>query len=161
MAQKIRLSEAHIALIQSGVAILVAAADVSLRSTVTFGLGCRVASARDRITIFVAPSKGQALLENVRQSHAIAVVFCQASTHVTLQLKGHRPVIRSLTDAEQQVLPAYLDRFVEDLAHVGEEEVFVRTLMWHADADIIAIDFDLTAVFSQTPGPQAGSLLQA
>jgi hypothetical protein len=161
MSDRVHLSAAQIAFIESGVVIVIASSAASLLSSLTFALGCRVAVDGHRLTVFVAPSKATELLGLIRQSEAVAVVFCQACSHLTLQIKGDQAVIRSLDPADHEALPLYLADFVCELQRVGEDEAFVRTVMAHEPEDIVAIDFRPTAIFTQTPGPQAGAKIDS
>jgi hypothetical protein len=157
MSDSIHLSAAQAAFIESGVVIVIAASDASLLSSQSFGLGCRIASDGNRLTVFVAPSKCAALLDFIRQSGTVAVVFCQACSHLTLQIKGDQAVIRRLEESDHEALPIYLTDLVAELQRVGEKEAFVRTVMAHEPEDIAAIEFRPTAIYTQTPGPQAGA----
>src|SRR5688572_7550384 len=51
--------------------------------------GCRISPDRRVVTLLFAATPGAALLDDIRRTAAIAVVFTQPSTHRTVQLKGN------------------------------------------------------------------------
>ena len=154
-----RLSQAHVAFIESGGTIYVASRDGALRATVAYGLGCQVAPQGDRVAIYLAASWCGALLASIHETGTIAVCFSEPRSHRTLQLKGNDAVARELAAEERAKLPACLARLVQKLCDAGVPEDLVRAVISYDPADLVAVTFSPMAAFSQTPGPQAGSRL--
>src|ERR1051325_10629701 len=71
------LSEKWADFIQSGVAIAVASRDSLNIPTLVRSLGCRVATDRQRVTVVVGASQAEPLLNALRATRTIAVIFTQ------------------------------------------------------------------------------------
>ena len=123
-------------------------------------VGCKVSSDRRQVTIFVAATSARVLLEDVRRSGRIAVVFTEPSTHRTIQLKGKDAGIVPAVAADQGIVAAYTEAMVSVLARVGREEPVVRALLSYPREELRAIAFTPAAAFTQTPGPRAGTPLK-
>ncbi len=123
-------------------------------------LGCKVANDRRRVTIFVAEASARVLLEDVRRSGRIAVVFTEPSTHRTIQLKGKDAAVAPAAAADRRIVAAYAEVMVGVLAQVGREKPFVRAALSCPQEGLLAIAFTPTAAFTQTPGPRAGTPLK-
>ena len=121
--------------------------------------GCRVSPDRRAITLLLAATPGAALLDDVRRTGAIAAVFSQPSTHHTLQLKGNDGRIVPLEPGDQALAERYVDAFVAQLTPFGYPESVVRAFLASAPDDLAAVQFTVSAAFSQTPGPHAGEPL--
>ena len=123
--------------------------------------GCRIAPDRRTVTLIVAATPGAALLDDVRRSGLIAAVFSQPSTHYTLQLKGTDARIVPLEPGDAALVRRYVDAFVAELTPFGYSEPLVRAFLGSMPDDLAAVQFTISAAFSQTPGPQAGAPLAA
>ena len=121
--------------------------------------GCRVSADRRSITLLLAATPGAALLDDVRRTSSIAAVFSQPSTHYTLQLKGTDARIVPPERGDAALVARYVDAFVAELTPFGYSETIVRAFLASMPDDIAAIEFTISAAFSQTPGPQAGEPL--
>ncbi|RPI43677.1 MAG: hypothetical protein EHM59_14790 [Betaproteobacteria bacterium] len=123
--------------------------------------GCRVSPDRRAVTLLIAATPGAALLDDIRRTAAIAAVFSQPSTHHTLQLKGSDARIVPLEAGDHALAERYVDAFVAELAPFGYPEAVVRGFLACAPDDLAAVQFTISAAFSQTPGPHAGEPLSA
>jgi hypothetical protein len=123
------------------------------------GTGCRVSGDRRALTLLLAATPGAALLDDIRRTGSIAVVFSQPSTHRTLQLKGSDARIVPLESDDGDVADRYVAAFVAHLAALGYPHVPFQALLTREADDLAAIQFTIEAVFSQTPGPRAGEAL--
>ncbi len=124
------------------------------------GLGCKVSNDRRRVTIFVAAASARVLLEDVRRSGRIAVVFTEPSTHRTIQLKAGDAAVIPAVAADRGTVAAYAEAMVGALARIGREEPVVRAMLSCPREDLLAIAFTPEAAFTQTPGPRAGTPLK-
>ena len=151
------LSAENAAFVQQGVAVIAGARDRDNMPTLVCGIGCRVAPDRDRVTVFLPASQCAELLANVRDNGAIAVVFCQPSTHRTIQLKGTDATVVSLAPGDHERMAAQAAALAADIIGIGYREDPVRTLLAYAPEDVVAVAFTPAAAFQQTPGPNAGA----
>jgi hypothetical protein len=152
------LDEEHAAFIQAGVSLNAASCDHHNRPASCRLLGCRVLEGGHRIAVFLSARQGEYLLECLRATSAIAVVFSQPSTHRTVQVKGWDAQVRALAEGELQIIRAYRESFADELEPIGFSRIMVRTLLAAAPADLVAVEFSPCDAFSQTPGPPAPRL---
>lgn len=124
-------------------------------------LGCRVSPERSRITVLLAGSQCPELVEALRASRAIAVVFSQPSTHRTIQVKGNDAALLPLQADDVALVRRWTDGFVAELTAHGYAESLVRAFLWCDAAELVAVGFTPCAAFQQTPGPRAGLPLGA
>jgi hypothetical protein len=155
------LDEALAAFVQTGVSINAASRGAGSVPAVARANGCRVAADRRTVDVLVPESKSAALLEAVRDSGTIAVVFSEPPTHRTYQLKGTDATVAPATDADRAAAGRWVDAFAAVLAPLGYPEAVFRALLWADPADLVVVRFTPTAAFDQTPGPRAGAPLAA
>jgi hypothetical protein len=111
----------------------------------------------DRVTIFVPTITSERTLENLRDNGAIAVTFTRPSDHLSMQLKGRFVSSREATNDDRMLQEQYRAAFMEQLYVVGVARWASKR---YAYTPAIAIDFDVDAVFRQTPGPGAGACVR-
>lgn len=155
------LDAGHAAFMQGGVSVIVASRNPSLVSDVVRGCGCRVSRDRRRITVLVEPSRSSELLEDIRLTGTIAVVFSQPSTHRTIQLKGTDAEITAVTAADRRIAERHLGAWVQELVSIGYTADFAAAVRGRTELGLAAIAFTPTSAFEQTPGPAAGTHLKA
>lgn len=155
------LDAANAAFIGSGVSINAASSRPGALPSLARGVGCRVSADRRSVTVLFASTPAAALLDDIRRSGAIAVVFSQPSTHRTLQLKGSNARIVPQEAGDGALTPRYTDAFIADLTPLGFSAQIVRTLLACDPDDIVAVQFSPSSAFQQTPGPSAGEPLAA
>ena len=153
------LDAANADFIGSGVSINAASGRPGVLPSLARAIGCRVSADRRCITLLFASTPAAALLDDIRRSSAIAVVFSQPSTHRTVQLKGTDARIVPPEERDRGLPRSYIDAFVGELTSLGYPAQFVRSLLAHDPDDIVAIQFTPSSAFSQTPGPRAGEPL--
>jgi hypothetical protein len=154
------LDAAQAEFIQHHVAINVASRDVHHVPVLARALGCRVSPDRRRVTLFVSPSRAQALLQCLREHGVVAAVFTRPSSHETLQLKGVDAAVVPLDAGDYQRLAVCRDTFVEDLQRIGYTEAFARALVAALSDEAVGVAFTPSAAFVATPGPAAGQRLK-
>lgn len=153
------LDEALAAFVQTGVSINAGSRGPGNVPAVARANGCRVAADRRRVTVLLPASKSAALLEAVRATGAIAVVFSEPPTHRTIQLKGTDATVVPATDEDRATAVRWVDGFAAVLAPLGYSEEVFRALLGTDPADLVAVAFTPSAAFDQTPGPRAGAPL--
>lgn len=155
------LDAAHAAFIQGGVSIIAASHRAPCTPVIARAAACRVSPDRRKVTLLIAVSQAESLLEGVRSTRTIAVVFSQPSTHRTIQLKGVDAQQAPLQEGDHELINGNVLAFSEDCAPLGYREEQMRALLWSEPGDFVAVSFTISAAFSQTPGPRAGEPLKA
>lgn len=143
----------------SGVSVSVGSASAVLRPSITRGIGCRLAPERTRVSVFVVAEQSRELLDDVRDTLRVAVVFSQPSSHRTLQLKGRDACVEALAPGDRALIERYGRAFSAELGAVGFGPLFTHALIDSAGGEVVAISFTPCAAFDQTPGPRAGEPL--
>ncbi len=151
----------HAAFMQGGVSVIVASRNPSLVADVVRGCGCRVSRDRRRVTVLVEPGRASELLEDIRLTGTIAVVFSRPSTHRTIQLKGIDAEIVPVTAADRRMAERHLGAWVQELVSIGYTAELAAAVRGRAEQGLAAIAFTPVAAFQQTPGPAAGERLGA
>jgi len=154
------LDEANAAFIQHRVNINVAARDAHNMPAVTRAFGCRVSADRRSVTVFISSAWAATVLNDLQDNGAIAVVIGRPTTHETLQLKGKLESISPLSNADRDAIAAYRASFVAELGSAGYNPGFAGTVVGGAVGDCVAVSFEPSSIFVQTPGPQAGRRLE-
>lgn len=113
------------------------------------------------VTLLLAATPGAAVLDDVRRTATVAVVFTQPSTHRTLQLKGTDARIVLLEPRDHELVQRYVRVFAADVAPFGFSEAYMRALLACPPDELVAVQFTIAAAFLQTPGPRAGEALPA
>ena len=155
------IDKTQAAFLQGGVSISAASSGAHPFPSLCRVLGCQVAPDRRELTVLVAQSQAAQLLEDVRRSGRLSVVFSQPSTHRTLQIKGEGARIAAASAQDLEAVRHHRDAFVAEVAPLGFAEALLRLLLACEDEDIVAISCMPSAAFDQSPGPRAGSALQA
>jgi hypothetical protein len=153
------LNEQCASFIQRFTSMSIAARDAQNRPVVGRALGCRVSADRRRLTLFLSSSREAQALACLRENGAIALTVTRPSTNETLQFKGKVLDILPLSDADRAEIAAYRQSFVEELAALGYEPGFTRAVLAGSE-DSVAVAFEATEIYDQTPGPKAGTLLE-
>lgn len=153
------LTPAEAEFIQGGVSINVAARTADLAPLVSRALGCRVASDRRQVRVFLSRGIAASVLSCLEANGAIAVVFTLPSTHQTLKLKGTDAIVLDIEPTDLPLVDDYRRRFARDLASIGYSLEFAAAVTPRMD-DLVAVRFTPSAAFDQTPGPGAGRALE-
>jgi hypothetical protein len=122
--------------------------------------GARISADRHTVTLLLAATPAAALLDDVRRTGAIAAVFSEPSTHKTVQLKGGDARIVPIESGDAALTQRYVDAFMAQLAPFGYPERVIRAFLACTPDDLTAVQFTVSAAFSQTPGPAAGEPLR-
>jgi len=148
------------AFISGPVAINVASHDRMLLPSIARGYGCRLCPDGNRITVFLSTRSAAAVLGDLHSGAPIAVVFCLPSTHATLQFKSASANALPLAPGDREIMRAYALAFQAEIGLLGFGGAFAAGLVAPAGDDAVAVEFAPTAVFDQTPGPEAGKPLE-
>jgi hypothetical protein len=153
------LDAANAAFMQGSVSIVASSRNSDNLPSLARCVGCRLSSDRKLVTLLVPKSRALELLDAVKISHQIAVVFSEPSTHRTIQLKGNDAEVGPAQKKDTKISKDYADAFVGEVCPMGYCETAIRALVTSTDADLQAISFHPCDAFLQTPGPRAGEPL--
>ena len=157
------LGAEHTTFIQGGVALDLATRDHRNIPRVARGICCRVAPDRGRLTIIVANQGIDRFIEALKATQAIAAVFCLASTHRAIQIKGSDAVVEPIRPTDRDLVEQTINAFGADIARMGYDaayaHAFARAELEYRPEELIGIAFTPDPVYEQTPGPKAGARL--
>lgn len=153
------LSPDWIAMVAGGVSTIVCSSDAALRPSLMRAVGSTITPDGRTVTVFVARRQSRKLLQDLAATGRIAVVFSQPSSHRTLQVKANRVLVRPMEAADRPLLARYLLAMEQELIAVGVGPPLTRAMLAHTPDDVVAIRFDPTDAFDQTPGSRAGERL--
>lgn len=144
--------------LESGISVLVGTRDAALRPDATRGSGTVIHPGRTRVTVFLPESTASRTVANLENNAQIAAGYSRPSDNLSIQIKGRAVEVRRATEDERQVSDRYKAAFVDMLYMTGlPRSLTKRIIVWPA----IAITFDVTDIFVQTPGPGAGKRLES
>jgi hypothetical protein len=121
--------------------------------------GGRVSADSRSITVILSALQAGALLADLRANRRLAVAFCRPSTDQTLQIKALDAQVIALVRDDYDTLAAHTSKLVAEILPMGFPEAVVRPLFSCSPGDAVAVSFSPSAVFDQTPGPNAGARL--
>ena len=159
MSDTALIDEELAAFLQSGVSVHAASRDAANVPCLVRGVGCRVSADRRQLTIFLLAAQCGQMLRDFADNGAIAFFASQPSTHRTVQLKGADAKVGVPQPGDERHVESQREAFLRDLVGVGYEAGLPRTLLAGDWADAVSVTFTPTAVFAQTPGPNAGTLI--
>ena len=151
------ISDELLAFLHSGVSMLTGTRDPELRPKCTRAVGFRVRPDRRGLRVYLPVATGADAIANLRACPRIAVTFNRPIDHRTVQMKGDVTAIAEAAEEERAIPEAYRAAFVAAVEPVGMAPQVVRRLAcWPA----WAIDLEITHLYKQTPGPDAGQPLR-
>ena len=122
--------------------------------------GCSVSADRRSVTLFIPAASAVELLEEIRKSRQIAVVFNKPSTSQAMQIKGTDAAVVPVQKRDVKLLEEHCEAFVAEVCPLGYNEALIRAYLWFDPQDICAVKFTPKEAFVQTPGPRAGEPLK-
>lgn len=154
-----QLDAAAIAFIQSGVSILVAAADGEGRPAICRAVGARVL-AEGRLLLVLRAEEGAEVLAALAAGGPLAVMFSRPQTNRSLQLKGAAVRVAPLGPRDRDLPQRYLALMDAELRPLGHGGRFIGAVLSPGAEGYRAVTFTATQLFDQTPGPRAGSAVE-
>jgi hypothetical protein len=154
------LSDDQIAFVEGARSIMVAATGRAALPAMARALGCRVAPDRRSVLLALQALQAADLFAALAAGGPIAVAFSDPQTHQALQLKGEDGVAIEVLAAELDALADHhLTLFRDSVEPLGFSPALVGAVMQAPPGTLRALRFTPTAIFEQTPGPQAGMRL--
>ena len=155
----IALDPELVAFMQGGISMHAASRDAQCVPNLSRPVGLRISADRTRVTVLLLASHSGAMLEDFRANGQIALAITLASTHRSVQLKGSDATLEPLQEGDHAIVARYREAFVQDLGSIGYPAALPEKLLASGRADVVAVGFTVGAVFTQTPGPAAGTRL--
>ena len=146
------------AFMRGGVSIVAASRTPDNTPCLSRAVGCTVL-ADNRLLIYLPSSRSLRLVEAIKKTGHIAVVFSEPSSHKTIQVKSSDAEIVGSTRGDGTRLAKYCAAFTRQLTNLGYSDAMAHALVGVGVADVTGIAFTPTALFDQTPGPRAGEPL--
>lgn len=156
------IDEDTAAFMQRGVSVIVGSRSSALpaQASLMRAVGCRVAADRRTVTVLLHAPLCRALLDDIRATGLVAVVFSQPTTHRTLQLKASNAHLGEATPQDWALASQYQQAFAREVEPLGFPKDFAMAIMGWRPADLVALHFSPAEAFDQTPGPRAGTRLE-
>lgn len=148
------IPDALASFLEQGLSIHVGTRNDSLMPSGARAAAAVVEAAGDHLVVFVADVAIARLLEDIRRNGQLAVDFGRPEDDRACQVKGIVVDIRAAEAQERETVLEQWHGFLAQLEKIGIPRQMARG--W-AHWPATAIRIKVTAVFEQTPGPQAGT----
>lgn len=153
------LSRQHRAFITGDVIIDLATVDIDGAPLIAIGHGCAVSTRSPRVAVYVERAQCEDFLAVLARTRRIAATFGRAPDHEAIQIKGADCTIVAAGSAELAIASAYRTRLARQFALLGLGPAGTEAYLGTPPGELAVLRFTPTAVFQQTPGPQAGAPL--
>jgi hypothetical protein len=154
------LTKAQEEFITSGLAIVVSSANDRLAPSSCNAMACDLNRNESVIRIFLPKNQVGQLLDDVQKHGILAVAFSDPLNHQTIQIKGIDARISDKHKDDINVLSEARKRFDDKLISLGISQIYTNALFDFNIDDIAVISFSPDALFEQSPGPEAGKVLE-
>lgn len=142
--------------LEQGLAINIGTRNARLEPNAAYCPAARVDPDGRHVTVFVPEVGAAAVLADLAGNGQAAVVFARPEDDRACQVKGTFVASRPATDDERPLVQTQWRGFMHQLEVIGTPGESTRTwVTWPC----VAVRLAVTAVFSQTPGPDAGARL--
>jgi hypothetical protein len=144
------------AFLQEGLGIHIGTRDEALRPNGARAIAVQVEPGGVHLVVFVSSVAAARLMADLESNRQAAVSFGRPTDDRACQVKGTFIDARPAADEDRPLVAAQWDGFVSSLEQIGIPRAATRAwVTWPA----VAIRLRATAVFNQTPGPDAGAPL--
>jgi len=144
------------AFLQEGVGIHIATRNAALQPNGARAIAVTVEEDGAHLVVYVARVAAARILPDLETNGQAAVGFGRPVDDRACQVKGLFLGVREATDEERPRVLAQWDGFLGSLEQIGIPRAATKTwVTWPA----VAIRLRASALFNQTPGPQAGAPL--
>jgi hypothetical protein len=143
---------------QSGISIIMASRDTSLRPVAGRGLACRI-DGEGRVRVVLREPANAAFLHAIAAGGPIAATFTRPFSHRSIQFKATRAAIVRPGRQDGQAAFAQTRKFRDELVEAGHDDTFATGFTRFELHELAAFEFLPENAFVQTPGPSAGSAL--
>lgn len=151
-----RIDDELTAFVEEGQSIHVSTRDAEGRPVGVRGVAVTVAGDREHVDVYIADVAFARLREPLETSRQMAIVFGRPRDDRSCQLKGTLVSVRAAESAERSVALAQWEGLMAALDGIGiSRRLAERWTWWPARVARVRV----TAIFEQTPGPNAGAQL--
>jgi len=147
-----------VAFVHGGGVLLVGTASADRVPALTRGFAPRIAPDRRTVDVFVGRAQSAACLANLPTGAAISVIVGNPVDYRGIQIKGTAAGVRDAAPGDADWLARFRRASDESMAQVGIPPA-QNAHLWCRD--MVCITFVPSAIFRQTPGPGAGSAVDA
>jgi hypothetical protein len=141
------------AFLEEGLGIHIGTRDERLQPGGTRAVAVKVEEGGVHIVVYVARAAIKRVLPNLESNGQAAVVFGRPIDERSCQVKGTFVSARPAKAAERELVLAQWDAYRDNLERIGIPRAAAAAwITWPA----VAIRLKVTALFEQTPGPNAG-----
>lgn len=143
--------------LEQGLAIHIGTRDARLRPNGCVVTAVRVEDEGRQLVAFIPKAVTPAVFDDLRSNGQAALSFTRPSDDKAVQVKGEFISLADATAAEEQLAKHQWGGFLEQLGMIGlPAEATSTWTLWPC----VAVRIRVTALFSQTPGPEAGAVLR-
>jgi hypothetical protein len=150
------IDEQLAAFLQDGVGIHIGTRNEHLEPNGARAISLKVEEAGTVVVVFLTEIAARRVLPDLKANGQAAIVVARPTDERACQVKGTFLRTRRTTSAERVDAQAQWNAFLDNLEYIGIPRVSAQT--WATDPDV-AIALRVTAVFEQTPGPNAGKAI--
>jgi hypothetical protein len=146
----------------TGVIVIVGTCNADRVPEVSRAWGVRVLPEHDAVEVCVSSRVCGRTLDNLAANQQIAVTITSPSNYRSFQVKGRAVETRSITPSDLARITRHQRAFTDEVVAVGMPEqsaVRLSSIEMEDEPEITNIRLLVEAVFTQTPGPGAGSRL--
>jgi len=129
------------------------------RPSVCRGLAAQV-EADGRLLVILPASSGFEVLDAVRQNGRVAVNFTLPETYKSISLLGRDAVVSRVGAEFRDLIHDRYLKFRDQLEKHGISQAYTEAYYETPDDDLAAIRFTAFSARNQTPGPDAGGVLE-
>jgi hypothetical protein len=141
------------AFLQEGVGIHIGTRDEARRPNGARAIAVHVEHGGAQLVVYVAAVAAARLIADLESNHQAAISFGRPTDDRACQVKGTFIEARPATEEDRALVTTQWDGFLGSLEQIGIPRAATRAwVTWPA----VAIRLRATAVFNQTPGPDAG-----
>jgi hypothetical protein len=145
------------AFLQDGLGIHIGTRTAEMEPNGARGLAVKVEDAGRQMIVYVPTVAAHRVLPDLETTGHAAVVFDRPTDDLACQVKGIFVESRAATTEERFVVLAQWNGYLDKLGTIGiPRAVAAGWVNWPA----VAIRLRVTALFNQTPGPDAGTVLR-
>jgi hypothetical protein len=144
------------AFLHDGVGIHIGTRNARFEPNGARAIAARVEDDGKHLVVYVSGVAAERILPDLESNGQAAVVFARPRDERACQVKGTFMNRRAVDEHERAAALAQWKAFLESLEYIGIPAASAATWIHVAD---IAIRLKVTAIFEQTPGPQAGKAL--
>jgi len=142
------------AFLQEGVGIHIGTRDEARRPNGARAIAVHVEPGGAHLVVYVAAVAAARLMADLESNHQAAISFGRPTDDRACQVKGTFIDARPATAEDRPIVTTQWDGFLGSLEQIGIPRAATRAwITWPA----VAIRLRATAVFNQTPGPDAGA----